>query len=355
MKKILLFEDDEFSVLYAKAILNDAGYDVAHYDESKSVEDFVVDYKPDLILLDVEMPHLNGFEVCKRIKKIKEFKNVPVIFVTGRSEEEDVVAGFKYGAVDYIRKPYGKEELKIRIKTHLKIAGFAKKMSDSNKKLERKVTKQMKMIADAQMGTIFSLAKLAQSRDDDTGDHLVRVEKYCYLMSKKMSKMSKYKKIIDEDFIKNIVNASSLHDIGKVGISDLILLKPGKLTPEEFEKMKAHTVIGYETLAEVDKKFGGNSFINMGKIITRSHHERWDGNGYPDKLKSEEIPLAARIMSIADVYDALATKRVYKDAFPVEKCVQIIKEGKGTQFDPNLVDVFVALADDFAKVHAEFE
>lgn len=207
-----------------------------------------------------------------------------------------------------------------------------------------------KNVLDMQMETIFSLAKLAQSRDDDTGKHLERVQQYCFVLAKALSENSQYSHLIDDNFINNIYNASPLHDIGKVGISDLILLKPAKLTQEEFEIMKTHTILGYETLAEVDEKFGNNEFITMGKIIARSHHERWDGNGYPDKLKGEEIPLAARIMAIADVYDALSTKRVYKDAMPQDKCVQIIIENKGTQFDPIIVDKFLDIADEFAKI-----
>ena len=209
---------------------------------------------------------------------------------------------------------------------------------------------QMQKVYDTQMETIFSLAKLAQSRDDDTGKHLERVQNYCYALAKALADNSEYSHLIDENFIENIVNASPLHDIGKVGISDLILLKPGKLTQEEFETMKTHTIIGYETLSEVDEKFGDNEFIAMGKIIARSHHERWDGNGYPDRLKGDEIPLPARIMAIADVFDALSTKRVYKDAFPLEKCVQIITENSGTQFDPVIVNAFVRIANEFDEI-----
>ena len=204
-----------------------------------------------------------------------------------------------------------------------------------------------------QMETIFSLAKLAQSRDDDTGEHLTRVQNYCKILSEKLSEDSPYSKIITEEFIEDIVNASTLHDIGKVGISDLILLKNAKLTDDEFEIMKTHTIIGAQTLEEVNMKFGDNSFIKMGKIIARSHHEHWDGKGYPDGLKGEHIPLPARIMAIADVYDALSTKRVYKDAYPQEKCVEIIKEGRGTQFDPYIVDAFLKVADKFYEIRTK--
>jgi putative two-component system response regulator len=207
---------------------------------------------------------------------------------------------------------------------------------------------------DTQMETIFSLAKLAQSRDDDTGEHLTRVQSYCRILSEELAKNSPYSNLIDNSFITDIVNASTLHDIGKVGISDLILLKNARLTDDEFEIMKTHTIIGAQTLEDVHSKFGDNSFIKMGKIIARSHHERWDGKGYPDGLSGEHIPLPARIMAIADVYDALSTKRVYKEAFPQEKCVQIIKDGRGTQFDPFIVDAFLNVADKFYEVRVKF-
>lgn len=208
--------------------------------------------------------------------------------------------------------------------------------------------------SETHMETIFSLAKLAQSRDDDTGEHLTRVQSYCRILSEQLAQDSPYSTLIDENFITDIVNASTLHDIGKVGISDLILLKNAKLTSDEYEIMKTHTIIGAQTLEDVHSKFGDNNFIKMGKVIARSHHERWDGKGYPDGLKGEEIPLPARIMAIADVYDALSTKRVYKDAFSQEKCIEIIKEGRGTQFDPYIVDAFLKVTDKFDEIRIKF-
>lgn len=227
-------------------------------------------------------------------------------------------------------------------------------MADSFNKMAADINSYVKQISDMQMETIFSLAKLAQSRDDDTGKHLERVQKYCYVLAKKLSEGSPYAEQIDDNFIINIVNASILHDIGKVAISDLILLKPGKLTDEEFTEMKKHTSLGAQTLSEVHAKFGNNSFIQTGTLMANYHHERWDGRGYPQGLKGEEIPLAARIMAIADVYDAISTKRVYKDAFPQEKCIAIISEGRGTQFDPFIVDAFLESIDKFNKIREEF-
>jgi len=228
-------------------------------------------------------------------------------------------------------------------------------MAQSFNKMAADINSYVKKLSETQIETIFSLAKLAQSRDDDTGKHLERVQQYCYVLADELSKNSIYANLIDDTFIYNLVNASALHDIGKVGISDSILLKPGRLTPEEFDIMKTHSTIGSQTLNEVHEKFGKNSFIEMGSVIAKYHHERWDGKGYPEGLKGEEIPLAARIMSIADVYDALGTKRVYKDAFPQEKCIEIIKEGSGTQFDAIIVDSFLVVADKFYRIRQELD
>lgn len=227
-------------------------------------------------------------------------------------------------------------------------------MAKSFNRMAADIKSYVKQISDTQMETIFSLAKLAQSRDDDTGKHLERVQQYCYVLAQKLSQDSPYSAQINDDFIKNVVNASILHDIGKVAISDSILLKPGKLTDEEFAEIKKHTTLGAQTLMEVHSKFGNNAFVEMGTLMAHSHHERWDGKGYPQGLKGEEIPLAARIMAIADVYDAISTKRVYKDAFPQEKCIAIIKEGRGTQFDPVIVDAFLETVDTFYKIREEF-
>ena len=227
-------------------------------------------------------------------------------------------------------------------------------MAGSFNRMVADINSYVKQISDMQMETIFSLARLAQSRDDDTGKHLDRVQQYCYVLAQKLSQDSPYSEQLDDNFIKNIVNASILHDIGKVAISDLILLKPGKLTDEEFAEMKKHTKLGAQTLKEVHSKFGNNSFIEMGGLMANYHHERWDGRGYPEGLKGGDIPLAARIMAIADVYDAISTKRVYKDAFPQEKCVAIISEGRGTQFDPIIVDAFLETVETFDKIRKEF-
>lgn len=350
MKKILIIDDNELNLKILSLILTKSKYKVDAIVNPKSVIDEMAFNPPDLILLDISMPDIDGFKLCSLIKHDVRFKNIPVIFVTMHSNAEFVVKAFEYGAVDYITKPFNAEEVKVRVANHLRMQDLQNKLTEINQYLEQKIQEQIVKISDAQMETIYSLAKLAQSRDDDTGTHLERVRRYCYLIASRLADNSPYQEQVDEQFVKNIFNASPLHDIGKVGIPDSILLSPHKFTPEEFDIMKTHTTIGAETLSEVNLKFGDNSFIRMGTVIARSHHERWDGRGYPDGLAGEEIPLSARIMAIADVYDALTSKRAYKEAFSQEKSVEIIREGRGTQFDPVVTDVFLELAGEFANV-----
>lgn len=220
-----------------------------------------------------------------------------------------------------------------------------------NNHLEELVDEKVKEISESQMATIFALVKLAESRDDDTGTHVERTAELCRLMASYLREEKKYKDIIDDEYIDNIYKASPLHDIGKVGIPDSILLKKGKLTQEEFEQMKTHVEMGYNTLKEVQARYAGNSFLKMGMDITKNHHEKWDGSGYPRGLKGKDIPLAGRIMAIVDVYDALRSKRVYKDAYSHDKSLEIISEGRGRHFDPDLVDIFIKYSSKFKSAY----
>ena len=219
-----------------------------------------------------------------------------------------------------------------------------------SKHLEEMVADKVREISEAQIATIFALVKLSESRDDETGAHIERTASFCRLLAEKARVLPQYSSVIDEEYIATIYRASPLHDIGKVGISDLILLKPGKLTPDEFAIMKTHVEIGYQTLKNVDKRYQNNAFIQMGLDITRYHHEKWDGSGYLFELKGEAIPLSARIMALADVYDALRSKRVYKPAFSHEKAMEIILEGRGKHFDPTLVELFAASHQEFEEL-----
>jgi len=346
--RILIVDNNQNRLDELESILKNDGYTVITLTDPMTVRATIIVSSPDIVIMGTDFPNFDGFDLCERINKDPLIPAVSVILTSSTRNEIKIAKGFDSGAVDFITEPYHSKEIEARISAHVKLKNLKQQMKEKNQQLEDIVKEQSKTITEMQMATIFSLAKLAQSRDDDTGKHLERVQKYCLSLSSELAKNPKFEKDVDENFIKNIVYASPLHDIGKVAIPDSILLKPGRLTPEEFDVMKTHTVMGAETLEEVYKRFGNNDFIKMGIDIARHHHERWDGNGYPDKLAGEDIPLCARIMAIADVYDALSSKRSYKDAFPHQKCVDIIKEGRGTQFDADLVDAFVNIQDEFS-------
>lgn len=350
-KKVLIVDDNEIILRNLCGLLEKEGYLVAIETNPIQVRASIILQKPDLILLDINMHGLNGLDLCERIVKDPQAQNVPVVLVSSKADEITVLKCFNAGAVDIITVPFKDYEVKARVATHIKMYQLQYELEEKNNQLENIVKTQNKTISEMQMATIFSLAKLAQSRDDDTGKHLERVQKYCYELSKQLATKPKFKDIITDEFIKNIVYTSPLHDIGKVGISDAILLKPGRFTPDEFEEMKKHTTLGAETLEDVYRKFPQNEFVKMGIDIAKYHHERWDGNGYPDGLKGEEIPLCARIMAIADVYDALSSKRLYKEAYNHKKCMEIMVEGRGTQFDPDLIDALVEIQEDFALIN----
>ncbi len=338
---ILIVDDNPQNLRILGQILKEQGYKVRSAMDGLSAIEAVGKKLPDLILLDVMMPPgIDGFETCKRIKQNSLWSNIPIIFVTALNSIEDKVKGFQAGAVDFIEKPYNHEEVRARVDSHVKLKMFQNNLEEI---IDEKTIEVKKM----QNAIIFALAKLSESRDDDTGEHLERVRIYCKILAEALMEEVEFKGSINEMFVNMIYETSPLHDIGKVAIPDNILLKPGKLTDEEFDAMKAHTTEGADTLSQLLNEYGHNAFLAMGKDITLYHHEKWDGSGYPTGLKENDIPISARIMSIVDVYDALRSKRCYKDAFSHEKSIGIIGEMKGKHFDPNMVDVFLKINEKF--------
>jgi putative two-component system response regulator len=293
---------------------------------------------------------MNGFEVCERLKADEVLKDIPVLFISALSETADKVKAFSVGAVDYVTKPFQFEEVHARVETHLRLRRLQVELERHNLHLEELVTEKVREISDSQLATIHAVSKLAESRDDDTGHHIERTQTFSKVLAETLRKNPRYAGSINDTFVENIYHASPLHDIGKVGIFDNILLKPGKLTAEEFEIMKTHAMIGANTLQSVRNKYPKNAFINMGIDIARSHHEKWDGSGYPGGLTGEDIPLSARIMAVSDVYDALRSKRPYKPAFTHEKSCEIIMEGAGRHFDPAVIEAFTAVEAEFAEI-----
>jgi putative two-component system response regulator len=298
---------------------------------------------PDLILLDINMPDLNGFEVCQRLKADPALRDIPVIFISALTDTADKVRAFAAGGVDFVTKPFQFEEVNARVATHLRLRYFQAELETNNRQLAALVKEKVKEISDSQLATIHALSKLAESRDDETGEHIERTQNTCRVLAEELARNPRYEARIDRPFVDNLFHAAPLHDVGKVGIVDSILLKPGALTREEFEIMKTHASLGANTLMVVHNKYPRNAFLKMGIAVARSHHERWDGSGYPDGLVGERIPLSARIMAVADVYDALRSRRPYKPGFAHDRCVKIITEGSGKHFDPGVVEAFLAV------------
>jgi putative two-component system response regulator len=343
---ILVVDDTPANLTLLAGMLRERGHRVRPVPGGRLALKAVENEPPDLILLDINMPEMDGYEVCRNLKGDKRFREIPVIFISALAETLDKVKAFGTGGVDYITKPFQFEEVEARVETHLKLRRYQAHLEDV-------VAEQIREICDSQMSTIFALSKLSESRDSDTGAHLERVQLYCRILAEGFSQEPPYNSTIDAAFITNISSASPLHDIGKVAVADNVLLKPGKLTPEEFEIMKTHSAIGAATMEAVYRKYPKNTFINMGISIARSHHERWDGAGYPDGLKGDGIPLSARIMAIADVYDALRSRRCYKEPLSREKSREIIGSGRGTHFDPVLVNAFLSMEEKFDGIGRE--
>ncbi|AIQ12301.1 chemotaxis protein CheY [Paenibacillus durus] len=311
---------------------------------------------PDLILLDIMMPVMDGYETCRRLKMDKELEDIPVIFLTAKEEAEDENKGFELGAVDYITKPISAPVLLSRVKTHLILKQSNHFLKDKNHFLEKEISRRIKEISLVQEVTIMSMAALAEIRDVDTGNHIQRTKLYIEELATHLARTPKYSGILNRETVDLIVTSAPLHDIGKVGIPDHILLKPGSLTKEEFEIMKTHTTLGKEAILRAEQLMNKKeTFFRYAKEIVYSHHEKWDGTGYPEGLAGEQIPLSARLMAIADVYDALTSKRVYKDAMSHEQAVQIIEGNAGKHFDPDIVRIFLGCQRKFQEISALYQ
>ena len=298
---------------------------------------------PDMILLDVVMPDPDGHEVCRQLKADPATRDIPVIFLTSRHDLEDEARGFELGAVDYIAKPVVPPLLLARVHTHLTLKVATDFLRDKSSYLEEEVERRTQEVHDVQDVTILTLASLAEARDNETGNHILRTQRYVRLLAQALSEHPACQAHLNEQTIEWLYKSAPLHDIGKVGIPDAILLKPGKLTPEEFEIMKTHTTLGRDAIAMAEQRLGKTvPFLRIAKEIAYSHQEKWDGSGYPLGLAGEAIPLSARLMAVADVYDALISKRVYKGAMSHQEAVAIVSAGRGQHFDPLVVDVFLA-------------
>lgn len=347
---VLIVDDTEANIDILVESIGDE-YDLRVATDGQSALDIVGEEPPDIILLDIMMPGIDGYEVCRRLKEAEASRHIPVIFLTALNDAQDEAKGLQLGAVDYINKPFNPDLVKARVRNHLDL----KRHRDH---LEDLVIERTKEIALLQEITIDCMAVLAEYRDPETGGHISRTKNYVLLLARHLKKHPKFSEALDENAIDLLYKSSPLHDIGKVGVPDCILLKPGKLTPEEFDEMKKHTIYGRDALERAQKRLGQNSFLRFAREIAWSHQEKWDGSGYPEGLKGEAIPISGRLMALADVYDALISKRVYKAPFSHSKAREIIREGSGTHFDPDIVEAFLELEDEFRKIalkYADYE
>lgn len=310
---------------------------------------------PDLILLDIMMPGMDGYEVCTRLKADAATRDIPVIFLTAKVTVEDEERGLALGAVDYITKPISPPIVLARVATQLALKGAADFLRDKNAYLESEVRQRTAELSAIQDVTIMAMASLAETRDSDTGNHIRRTQYYVQALAKKLRSHPRFASALDDKTIETLFKSAPLHDIGKVGIPDRILLKPGRFEPHEFEIMKTHTTLGRDAIQRAEDQLGLRvDFLHMAKEIAYGHQEKWDGSGYPLGLAGEAIPVSARLMAVADVYDALISRRIYKDGMPHEKAVRIITEGRGQHFDPDIVDAFLQIQDAIVAIAQRF-
>lgn len=345
--RVLIVDDTPESINILLNALKDEFSVIAANNGQKAIERASKDPIPDIILLDVMMSEMDGYEVCKTLKSHNETKNIPIIFVTALGESKDELKGLQLGAVDFITKPINPTLVKTRVHNHLEL----KRHRDHLQELVDERTLELKQSKEA---AIEAMGIVAEHRDPETGDHIRRTKSYVRILAEKLAESPKYKDILTKDMIETLYFSAPLHDLGKVAISDSILLKPGPLTDDEFEIVKSHTTIGEHTISITQKMFADSKFLNIAKEIAGSHHEKWDGTGYPRELKGDAIPLSGRIMALADVYDALISRRTYKEPIIHSEVVKMIKDESGKYFDPNLVDAFLQIQNEFREISEEF-
>lgn len=343
LKHVLVIDDNVTNLKFAEKTLKPY-YKVSLLISGAQTLKFLSKNKPDLILLDINMPDMDGYETLIKIRENSELDNVPVIFLTDLSDSESEVRGIELGAVDFIIKPFIPQTMLSRVKMHLEF-------SEYKNDLENKVHEKTEIIEHLQDVMMLSLAELVECRDENTGGHVKRTAEYVKILTDEIVEEGLYSDILTPEYIRDIVRSAPLHDIGKIGINDATLLKAVSLDYEEFEHMKNHAELGGQTLQKMINETNGESFLYVAKDMAYYHHEKWDGSGYPSGLKGEEIPISARIMAVADVYDALTTKRPYKEAFEHETALKIIIDGKGKMFDPNIIDIFEKISYKFQLVN----
>ena len=358
VKNSVLVVDDEVTNLSLVAGLLRDHYQVKVAKDAERALELAHNEQPDLILLDVMMPITDGYEVCRRLKADSATQNIPVIFLTSQTDTENEELGLSLGAVDYITRPIRPGILLSRVRAHLSEANAVRAMRVNNEYLEFEVSKRAKQLTAMQDVTILAMASLSETRDTDTGNHLRRTQNSVRVLAQHMQSKPGYSDYLTDEVVNVLYRCAPLHDIGKVGIPDRILLKAGRYSDDEYDVMKRHPTLGRDALQSAQRvagsaasQLGGPAdFFEIAKELVHSHHEKWDGSGYPQGLRGQQIPISARLMAIADVYDALISPRVYKPAMLHAKAVQIIVAGRGSFFAPELVDAFLELQHAFQHI-----
>lgn len=340
--KILIVDDEPMSIKLLSKILTRAGYsNIFSTTDSLRAFELYCKIRPDLLILDLNMPHMDGFEIMGKLRSIPEESYLPIIVITSDDSHDVKYRALQNGAKDFLNKPFIQMEVLIRIRNIIEVRLMHNQAARENILLESKVKERTQRLFDSEIDFVKRLAHAVEYRDPETGIHVLRMSEYARLLAAKIG--------LKEDNCTLIKNASPLHDIGKIGIPDTILTKPGKLSSEEWEIMKRHTTIGAEILSQ-----SSSLFIGLGQKIALTHHERWDGSGYPNGLKGEEIPLVGRICGLCDVFDALTSKRPYKEEWPIDKAVEEILRCKGTHFEPRLVDKFIEILPEIVSISKQY-
>ncbi|MEW8492500.1 MAG: HD domain-containing phosphohydrolase [Candidatus Thiodiazotropha taylori] len=345
--RVLVVDDERFYIDLLVEMLSDSYQVQLAKNGQQALRRSASQNRPDLILLDVIMPDMDGYQVCEQLKSNVLTRNIPVIFLTSKSDAQDELRGLELGAVDYIAKPINPAVLKTRVATHVALA-------EQRFALQKLVDERTREVEHTKDALIFSMGAMAEMRDRETSSHLLRTGHFVRLLAEGLASRDRYRHILDTQTIVSIYRAAPLHDIGKIGVSDGILLKNGSLTEEEREQMQKHVDYGRELIEEAEARIGTTPFIRTAKEIAYHHHEKWDGTGYPKGLKGEEIPLSARLMAVADVYDAKVSQRYYKDAIPHETVVAQIQAASGKHFDPEIIEVFVEKQDSFYRIFEKY-
>lgn len=346
--KILVIDDTKTNIEVLEGILSN-DYDIFVALNGKKALVLTEKIKPDLILLDVMMPEMDGYETLRQMQALNLVDNTPVLFLTAKADAKSEQMGLDLGAVDYITKPFNPDLVRLRIKNQLEFKQQRDLLHELVEEKTRDLRKTLKVL-------LTSLGALAEYRDPETGEHIKRTQVLVQMLAERLLNHPNFKQSIpNKEYIDFYATAAPLHDIGKVGIQDEILRKPAKLNDEERAIMSTHAQMGYDVLVNATKELSNHPLVKICADIILNHHERWDGEGYPNKIKGDQIPVGARLMSVADVYDALVSRRPYKEPFDHEVAVAEILAGKGSQFDPDVVDAFMEIESQLPGIYEKFK